>query len=238
MNASLLETPVGQLVAQKPARSKVFERWGIDYCCGGKKSLQETCAKKGLDASAVVQDIERSDAAPQPEGTDWTQTTLTALCEHIQGVHHGYLREALPRLTALTERVAERHAGKDPRLAELKEVYADFRAEMEAHTEKEDNLLFPAIRSLESSNISPLARRVADPIQCMLAEHDDAGAALAKMRELTDGFSPRADACNTHRAMLDALAELERDTHQHVHKENNILFPRAIEKSNGLDQPR
>lgn len=231
MNTQLLEQPVGQLVAEKPARSRVFERWGIDYCCGGKKNLGEVCAKKGLDANAVVQDIESADAAPQPAGTDWTQATLTALCDHIEGVHHGYLREALPRLSALTARVAERHHQKDPRLVELKSVYDAFRADMEVHTEKEDRLLFPTIRSLETDAASPLAHRIDQPIHHMLADHDDAGAALHRMRELTDGFSPRADACNTHRAMLDALAELERDTHQHVHKENNILFPRAIEKS-------
>lgn len=235
MNTQFLDRPVGQLVAEKPARSRVFERWGIDYCCGGKKNLGEVCAKKGLDSTAVVQDLETSDAAPQPVGTDWTQATLTALCDHIEGVHHGYLCEALPRLSALTSRVAERHHQKDPRLVELKQVYDAFRAELEVHTEKEDRLLFPAIRSLETDGqSSPLAHRITEPIQHMLADHDDAGVALLKMRELTDGFSPRADACNTHRAMLDALAELEQDTHQHVHKENNILFPRAIEKSSAL----
>lgn len=238
MNTNLLERTVGQLVAEGPARSRVFERWGIDYCCGGKKNLGEVCAKKGLDAATVVRDIEESDAAPQPEGTDWTQASLTALCDHIQGVHHAYLREALPRLTALTTRVAERHTEKDPRLAELKAVFDGFRAEMEAHTEREDRILFPAIRSLQSNEVNPIARRISEPIQQMLAEHDDAGAALAKIRELTDGFSPQADACNTHRAMLDALAELELDTHQHVHKENNILFPRAVAEASSLTARR
>ncbi len=235
MNTEILERPVGQLVVEKPARSRVFERWGIDYCCGGKKSLKDVCERKGLDSAAVVEDIEASDATVQASGPDWTKATLTSLCDHVQAVHHGYLREALPRLTALTERVAERHTAKDARLAELKEVFAKFRDDMEAHTEKEDNLLFPAIRSLESDDASALARRIHQPIEHMLADHDDAGAALEKMRELTDGFSPRADACNTHRAMLDALAELEQDTHQHVHKENNILFPGAIAKAAALN---
>lgn len=235
MNTLFLDRPVGQLVAEKPARSRVFERWGIDYCCGGKKNLGEVCAKKGLDTSAVVLDLETSDAAPQPAGTDWTQATLTALCDHIEGVHHGYLREALPRLSALTARVAERHHQKDPRLVELKQVYDAFRADIEVHTEKEDKLLFPTIRSLETDGqASPLAHRITEPIQHLLADHDDAGAAFEKMRALTDSFVPGADACNTHRAMLDALSELEVDMHQHVHKENNILFPRAIEKSSAL----
>ncbi len=235
MNTEILDRPVGQLVAEKPARSRVFERWGIDYCCGGKKSLQEVCAKKGLDATAVVNDLEIADSAPRRDGPDWSQATLTALSDHIQAVHHGYLREALPRLSALTARVAERHTAKDPRLAELADVFAGFREEVESHTNKEDQVLFPAIRSLESNvEPSPIAKRIAEPIQQMLAEHDDAGASLVRMRELTDGFSPRADACNTHRAMLDALAELELDMHQHIHLENNILFPKAIQKSSQL----
>ncbi len=231
MNTQLLDRPVGQLVAEKPARSRVFERWGIDYCCGGKKALSDVCTAKKLDAASVVRDLEASDASPQPEVTDWTKESLSDLCDHIEKVHHGYLHEALPRLTALTTRVAERHGAKDGRLIELKDVFDAFRSDMEEHTTKEGEVLFPAIRSLEGRSASSLAHGIAEPIKVMLADHDNAGAALAKMRELTDGFIPSSDACNTHRAMLDALSGLESDMHQHVHKENNILFPRAIEKA-------
>ncbi|MCC7229227.1 MAG: iron-sulfur cluster repair di-iron protein [Fimbriimonadaceae bacterium] len=235
MSTSTFDRPVCQLVAEKPSRSRVFERWGIDYCCGGKKILSEVCASKNLDLSEVTQDLEASDSGPQPSGTDWTKESLTALSDHIQSVHHHYLTLALPRLTMLTERVAERHAKKDPRLVELSHVFADFRSEMEVHTGKEDQILFPAIRSLEEpGQENPVARGIAQPISVMLADHDAAGAALVKMKELTDGFEPSPDACNTHRAMLDALAELEAETHQHVHLENNILFPRAIEKASSL----
>ena len=109
MNTSILDRPVGQLVAEKPTRSRVFERWGIDYCCSGRKALQEACAAKNLDSAAVIRDIEESDAGRQPASVDWTKETLTALCNHIESVHHGYLRLALPRLSMLTEKVAERH---------------------------------------------------------------------------------------------------------------------------------
>lgn len=235
MNKQLLDRPVGQLVTEKPARSRVFEQWGIDYCCSGKKALAEACAAKQLDVKAVVRDIEASDAAPQPSGTDWNVESLAELCDHIEHAHHAYLREALPRLTMLTEKVAERHGANDPRLVELRDVFQAFRSEMEEHTAKEDKILFPAIRSLEGDGgADPLARRVADPIRVMLADHDNAGAALEEMKSLTDGFTPAPTACNTQRAMLDALSELELDTHQHVHKENNILFPRSIEAANSL----
>jgi regulator of cell morphogenesis and NO signaling len=230
MNTPLLDRPVGQLVTEKPARSRVFERWGIDYCCSGKKALNEACAAKNLDPAAVIRDLEESDAGRQLIGTDWTKESLTSLCDHIENVHHGYLRLALPRLTMLTQKVAERHGQRDTRLAQLSEVFQAFRSEMETHTAKEDQVLFPAIRSLEGE-ATPFARQIGQPIQVMLADHDNAGAALEKMSTLTDGFVPDSNACNTHRAMLDALAELVHETHEHVHLENNILFPRAIEKA-------
>jgi len=229
MNTQLLDQLVGLLVAEKPARSRVFERWGIDYCCGGKKALSEACAAKQLDAAAVMRDLETSDASPQPIVTDWSKEPLTALCDHIQKSHHGYLREALPRLTALTEKVAERHGSRDKRLIELKNLYPTFRSNLEEHMAKEEDILFPAIRSLEGRGpIDSLAYGIAEPIKVMLADHDNAGAALDQLRELTDGYVASPDACNTRRAMLDAFSELETDMHQHVHKENNILFPRAL----------
>lgn len=235
MTTLFQDRPVGQLVAEQPARSRVFERWGIDYCCGGRKTLADVCAKKGLDTQAVVNDLEASDAQPQPPTIDWTKEPMAKLADHIQEVHHGYLRDSLPRLTAMTERVADRHEERDPRLVELRDVYARFRSDMEFHTEKEDKFLFPAIRSLDGQGeVTAISRRIAEPIQHMLDDHDDAGAALERMRELTDGFTPAEHACNTWRAMLQALAELEADTHLHVHLENNILFPRAIEAAQAL----
>ena len=233
MNTPLLNRPVGQLVAEKPTRSRVFERWGIDYCCGGKKPLIEACADKGFDHTEVLRDLEESDSGRQIVSVDWTKETLNALCDHIENVHHGYLRLALPRLTMLTEKVADRHGQRDSRLVQLKDVFQTFRSDMEAHTGKEDHILFPAIRSLEGK-ATPFARGISLPIQVMLADHDSAGAALERMSDLTDGFVPDLNACNTHRAMLDALAELVHETHEHVHLENNILFPRAVEVASSL----
>ncbi len=189
MYMSILDRPVGQLVAEKPTRSRVFERWGIDYCCSGKKALHEACAAKNLDPAAVLQDLEESDAGRQPVGIDWTKETLTTLCDHIENVHHGYLRLALPRLTMLTEKVAERHGQRDPRLPQISDVFKAFRAEMEAHTAKEERVLFPAIRSLEGpGEATQFARQISQPIQVMLADHDKAGAALEKMSALTGGI--------------------------------------------------
>ena len=225
MKTEMLEQPVGQLVAEKPARSQVFERWGIDYCCGGKKPLAEVCQTKKLDREAIVRDLEASDAVPTPDETDWNQQSLTKLCDHIVAAHHDYLREALPRLSVLIGKVAERHGAKDRRLVSLRALFQSFSAEMLAHMGKEEQILFPSIRLLEAGGS---ATRVLGPIEVMLAEHDHAGADLEEMKSLTDGFAPNPEACNTWRAMLQGLSDLNADTHVHVHKENNILFPRAV----------
>jgi regulator of cell morphogenesis and NO signaling len=231
-NLSLQET-VGRLVAAQPSRSKVFERWGLDYCCGGKKPLAEACAERGLEPETVLRELAAEDARPTAGvGTDWTTAPLSALCDHIIATHHDYLREALPRLTLLTDKVANAHGDKRPELRDVATLFATFRRELENHMRKEEVILFPLIKTLETVEMLPAFHcgSVANPIQVMELEHDDAGAALERLRALTNGFTPPPGACNTYRAMLDALAELEADMHQHVHKENNILFPRAAQR--------
>lgn len=223
MNTQLLNRPVGQLVVEQPSRSRVFERWGIDYCCGGKRVLSDACVAKKVDPDAILRDLEASDSRAEPPEVNWAVEPLARLCDHIVLTHHQYLWENLPRLSALTEKVADRHGAKDPRLVELHILFESFRVEMEGHMDKEERLLFPAICSLRDG---PSIDGLQGTIHAMLEDHDSAGEDLARMRLLTDGFTPSPTACNTHRAMLHALSELEADLHQHVHKENNILFPR------------
>jgi regulator of cell morphogenesis and NO signaling len=228
-NFSLTDT-VGSIVTKRPALSRVFELHGIDYCCGGKIPLADACAKKGLDPQQVLA-LREAAAAATPVGTvDPASMTLTALADHIEATHHAYVRAELPRLEAMTKKVATVHGEHDARLAQVHEVFLGLQWEMTSHMMKEERILFPMIRQLEASDSVPAFHcgSLANPINVMEAEHDQVGGALAKMRELTDGFTPPDWACNTYRAMLDGLAHLERDTHQHVHKENNILFPRAI----------
>jgi regulator of cell morphogenesis and NO signaling len=229
---------VGGLVAAVPARSRIFEQLGIDYCCGGKLPLAEACRKKGLDPRTVVQMLAAFDAAQSgpAEAIDPLSMTLTALADHIEATHHAYLKTELPRLDAITEKVARVHGEHDSRLAQVRQAFAALSEEMHSHMAKEERILFPMIRALEASgDLSVLhCGSLAHPIRQMEAEHDSAGGGLALMRELTDGFTPPAWACNTYRAMLDALAHLERDLHLHVHKENNVLFPQAVELENTL----
>jgi regulator of cell morphogenesis and NO signaling len=221
---------VAQWVAAHPQAGRVFEELQIDYCCGGRVALSTACGKKSLDAAKVVERLTQVIRDPQqPSDENWLQASLTSLCDHIEQTHHAYLRRELPRLTGLVDKVTTAHSEKHAELQELQQVYAALRAELEPHMFKEEQILFPAIRHIEASENRPQfpIGTLANPIHMMEHEHDTAGNALARIRELTKGFQPPGDACNTFRVMLDSLRQLEADLHQHIHKENNILFPRA-----------
>ncbi len=221
---------VGQLVAEQPNRARIFESLGIDYCCGGKRPLAAACAEKGLDTGTVIQALRDAESGTEVQ-TDWTTTPLGELADHIVATHHAYLREELPRLAFLTDKVANAHGERHPEMKTIRDLFAAFKAELEMHVVKEEAVLFPMCRQMEVNRAVPrfhCGGTIQNPIQRMEQEHQDAGDALEQMRALTHDFTPPADACNTFRVLMDSLARLEADMHQHVHKENNILFPRAI----------
>jgi regulator of cell morphogenesis and NO signaling len=211
-------------VAERPARSRVFEELGIDYCCGGKLSLAEACARKGLDPDEVSRRFASAEFV-EPE-TDWRAVPLAALCDHIVSTHHAFLRHELPRLRGLLTKLARVHGDRHPELRDALAVFGPFADELTAHMTEEEWVLFPLIAGIESGGV-PGTPFVLQPIAVMEAEHDAAGWALAEMRRLTGGYAVPADGCNTYRAAMAGLAELESDMHAHVHKENSILFPRA-----------
>lgn len=230
MNTITNDTTVGAIVRPNPARSRIFEKLGIDYCCGGKKPLSEACQAKGLDPATVVAMLSAFDDAPGGTVVDGDKMTLSELCDHIEGVHHAYLREELPRLDFMTRKVAAVHGEHEPRLLEVRRVFETFQAEILSHTSEEDQVVFPAVRQLEAAN-DGRAKAVAD-FQAMFSklesEHEQAGTALGRFHELTDHYTPPDWACNTFRALYNGLAQLEKHTHQHVHLENNVLFPKAL----------
>jgi regulator of cell morphogenesis and NO signaling len=224
------ETPVGQLVVERPSRARLFEQLGIDYCCSGAKPLDRACREQGLDVAAVLRNLEAIEAGDGgPDGFDAAGATMTELVDHIVAQHHDYLRRELPRLAILADRVVTAHAARHPELSELRAVFDSLREELTFHMLKEEKVLFPVIKRLEAAAEMPELHcgSVLNPIRVMEHEHDDAGAALARLRALTAGYTPPADACPTYRALLDGLAELEADLHRHIHEENNILFPGA-----------
>jgi regulator of cell morphogenesis and NO signaling len=224
------ESRIGELVAGCPALARIFEELRIDYCCGGKQSLADASASRGLSVVTVVAMLEAAVAAlaAEPAEVDAAGMTLTDLTDHIERTHHAYLKNELPRLVEMADRVAYKHGGRDARLIELAATVQDLAGEMFAHMQKEEVVLFPLVRQIDAGIRGGFHNAIAEPIHCMEAEHDNAGRAVARTRELTDGFVPGVEACNTHRALLAGLAQLEWDLHRHVHKENNILFPRTL----------
>lgn len=231
MNSFTSAETVGDIVARQPSLSRVFEKNGIDYCCAGKRSLDEVCLQKGLDAGKILA-LLNAGVPDSGNGSnlDVSALSLTELADHIVMIHHDYLRDEFPRLDAMTNRVAHVHGDHEPRLLEVRDAYLALQNEMTSHMMKEESILFPMIRQLEAgANAADFhCGSLANPIRQMEAEHAEAGSALERMNSLTDGFTPPEWACNTYRAMLSALAHLESDLHRHVHKENNVLFPRAL----------
>ena len=225
------ESSVGALVAENIARSRVFEKYGIDYCCGGDTPFVEACATKGLDADAVAAELAESDVARNSADADYRAMPMSRLCDEIEATHHVYMKRELPRLTELFQKTCAAHAENHPELVQAAQVFQGLKLEIEGHLMKEEQVLFPMIRQIEVAAEPPRFHcgSMSAPVSVMELEHDNAGAALAKLRKLTSDYTPPADACNTYGAMLAGLAEMEFDLHQHIHKENNILFPRALE---------
>ncbi len=215
-------TPVGQVATQYPLSTRVFARHHIDFCCGGGRPLADVCRSKGLDADRILAEVQQEIAGPDVVGERWDEAPVEALIDHIVNRYHGGLREELPRLEAMARKVHRVHGDRDPeRLTALLSVYLAMKAELDDHLLKEEAILFPAIRRGQT-----ISRN--GPIAVMLREHDDAGEALRQLRILTDDYTPPADACTTWRALWHGLEALEADLHQHIHLENNILFPRAL----------
>lgn len=230
MTTFQLNDTVGAIVRDHPALSRLFEQAKVDYCCGGQKTLNEACRLRGINPQDFLTELEDCAAAETAPELNLADLSLTELANHIEQVHHAYLHAELPRLEKLATKVAAVHGEKEPRLVQIKNVFLALSAELTSHLMKEEQILFPLIRRMELSDTLPSFHcgSLINPINRMGFEHDEAGAALAQLRQLTDDYTPPAWACNTYRALFNALETFEQDMHQHVHKENNVLFPRSI----------
>lgn len=238
------ETLVSAIVRSYPASVRVFQEYGIDFCCGGSKPLSEACREKDVSIDRLLADVEKARRPPEGAGTrDWNAGPLSELIDHILDTHHAYLRTELPRLARMLAQVIEKHGEKHSEsLPALDETYTGLKKELTDHMWKEENVLFPLVKELErtqssGSGAGPQRMPVSAPIMVMEQEHEAAAAAMREMRRLTGDYTPPEDACNTYRALLDGLQRFEADTHQHIHLENNILFPKAIELQESLSGP-
>lgn len=227
---------VREIAIHHPATVRVFESLGIDYCCGGKRPLEEACGKANVPVERVLEMLAGVEPeAATPEDRSWAGASMAELSEHIVTRHHGYIRGEAPRLQALASKVVSRHGAAHPELGEIEELFSAMCEELFAHMMKEEHVLFPILRQMEGAAFSggPAPRVCFDtigmPIARMLADHEDAGALTARIRALANNFAPPEDACPSYRGLYHGLGEFERDLHRHIHLENNILFPRALE---------
>jgi regulator of cell morphogenesis and NO signaling len=231
---------LGALVAANARVAPVLERFGLDYCCNGHQTLADAVAERGLPIDVVIQAIaEVGQPTPEErEAAEWRD--LSALTQHIVECHHRYVRETSPALSAWLDKLVARHGDRHPELAQVREVFFAVSAEMAAHMVKEENILFPFILELAAAKKdgATLPRgpfgTVINPIRIMEDDHQLVGELVARLRALTNGYQPPEDGCTTYRLCYDELARFEADLHRHVHLENNVLFPRAIELEQGL----
>ena len=226
------ETTVGEIVAADFRTAAVFNQFGIDFCCGGKRTVSAACQDRRVDSGVVVAALEKACAAPGggPRFDEWEADTLIAF---IVGNHHGYVRRTLPSMVANTQKIASVHGRRHPELQEVAQLAQAISDEMNSHMMKEERVLFPYIAELAiaARDGRPPAPapfgHVDNPIRMMEDEHESAGAAMARIRDLTSDFTVPDDGCTTYRVCFRELEAFEADLHAHVHLENNVLFPQA-----------
>lgn len=227
------DTTVRDIVVEDFRAAAVFYRHGIDFCCGGGRTLEQACRERRVSASAVLAELERTISAADrlaPGYGDWSPETLIA---YIVGRHHAYLRSAMPVIAAHTKKIAAAHGVRHPELAAIAEAFDAVAAELTTHMAKEEKILFPYISAVADavSRGDQLPRApfgsIDNPIRMMEHEHEIAGSLTARIRALSGGFVVPEDGCTTYRVCFEELEAFERDLHEHVHLENNVLFPKA-----------
>ena len=221
------DVTLADVVNASAGMARVLESFGLDYCCGGTRRLDDACSGAGVDPVLVLDALASLGPGPEP---DWASMGPVELVDHLEAVHHAYLHTELPRLGALADKVTGVHGDRHPELHEVRATYRALRADLEPHLMKEERALFPMIRELATASTPPVFHcgSLQNPISVMMTEHDRAGELLSTLRAQTNGYRTPADGCARYRAFYDGLADLETDTHLHVHKENNVLFPAVV----------
>jgi regulator of cell morphogenesis and NO signaling len=229
---TLSQKPVGDIVADDYRASKVFRSYGLDFCCGGKVSLEKACAKKGIDLTSVEADL-KNVLADNSHDNNYTEWTLDFLSDYIVNNHHQYVRKMLPELMFYAEKVARVHGPNDPELLDVLKNVRLLQAELLEHMEKEETELFPQIKKLVQENEAGSVKEAI--VEALEDEHDKAGVLMAEIEEWTNGFTPPAHACSSYTVLFQSLEGFQLDLHKHVHLENNILFPKALELEKRLN---
>jgi regulator of cell morphogenesis and NO signaling len=231
---------LASLVTQRPELASHLDALGLDFCCGGQRRLVDAVDEGGLDLAETVATLQAvpvgAAGSSDSDADNWNTLGMVELVDHLEATHHAYLRDALVRMDPVAEKVAGVHGERHPELAEVLATFRALRADLEPHLMKEEQVLFPMIRALaDATEVADFhCGTLGNPIAVMSSEHDRVGELLARLRSLTDAYTVPDDGCASYQLLYTGLAELEADTHLHVHKENNLLFPRAIEAERRL----
>lgn len=225
---------VGEIAAENPLSIRVFEAWKIDYCCGGMTPLTDACVAAGQTVGAFITALEAAATIPDNAAQNWTNETLTRIAANIVSTYHDYTREELITMKPLAEKVLSVHGERRPELTQVVTLLADVTADMVPHMLKEEQVLFPYVGQMEyaaaghSAPPTPFFGTVKNPVRMMMLEHDRVGELLLALRTVTEGFVPPESACFSYRELYRRMEDFERRTHEHIHIENNIYFPRAV----------
>lgn len=242
MDTNLNNVTLAQLVNNHHQAAAVLEKYHLDFCCKGKRTLAKACEEQQLDVEHIAAELEALlQSADTKPSLDFEKMTLSQLCDYIVLTHHSYVKKEMPQLDAYLHKVSSKHGERHPELNKIFALFSAVKEEMEGHMKKEELILFPRIKELEkltareNANYQLNITYLQSPITVMEQEHDHAGTLLHEIRLLTNDYTPPQDACTTYRLSFAALKAFEMDLHQHVHLENNILFPKAIQTFRALE---
>ncbi|HCY41554.1 MAG TPA: iron-sulfur cluster repair di-iron protein [Prolixibacteraceae bacterium] len=219
---------IGQIVADDYRAAAIFKQAGIDFCCGGNKSIELACSEKNLDAGKLTAELKELKLSSPGQHQDFNNWELGFLSDYIMNTHHKYVVKTLPELMFYTQKIADVHGENHSELLEVASLFSEINRELTQHLKQEEEVLFPAIKEVTKSNTPETKATIISEISRMNGEHEFAGGAMDKINEITNGYALPHDACNTYRVAFKLLEEFEDDLHTHVHLENNILFPKAL----------
>ena len=222
------ETTIGEIVAGDFRAAEIFKNAGIDFCCGGKKSLYSACNEKSIDSSVVVKQLKELENVPVNQSQNFNDWDLGFLADYIVNTHHKYVLKTLPELVFYAQKIASVHGSHHPELVVISDLFEKINGELLQHLKKEEEVLFPSIKEVMRSNSNEAKATILSEINRMSGEHEFAGGAMDKINEITSGYHVPADGCNTYNVTFKLLQQFEDDLHVHVHLENNILYPKAL----------
>ncbi|OFX59218.1 MAG: iron-sulfur cluster repair di-iron protein [Bacteroidetes bacterium GWA2_30_7] len=227
-----IELSVGEIVANDFRAASIFKKAGIDFCCGGKMSLTQACKEKSIDTLTIENELIELEMTPQSLTQNFKEWNLDFLCDYIVNTHHKFVLKTLPELIFFTQKIADVHGDFHPELIEIAAIFKNINDELLQHLKKEEEILFPAIKNVLKNNSKEIKSLIISEIERMSGEHEFAGGAMDKINVITQNYSLPNDACNSYKVTFKLLEQFEDDLHIHVHLENNILYPKALNLAN------